>query len=118
MHTQIKAIIATLKWHKAGTGEVAVQLTSGQNTPMGKLLFNLYYRMDVIDLLGKRACGYPHNGGEHCLFIHAPWGDVVAFLDLFQDEVQKFKLTTEESQVAGELSFISQEIYLLRSANK
>ncbi len=114
MHPQIATACKSIRY-KHGTASVT--LTSGEQTPLGKILFFLYYKSDLLDLLGRDAVmGYPHNGGLHTCTIRAPYGDVIAFIELLNEAVQARYKNPEMLAVASELSFISQDILMLRRA--
>ncbi len=110
MHPQIKTVISRLRFF---TDLVILDLTSAQHTPMGKLLYNVYYRTNICDVVDRESrYGYPHNGGEHTFsFRGKPW-DAVTMLELIKETMieGKFGLTEEEREVASQLSFVSQEI--------
>lgn|SRR5574337_856401 len=110
MHAQIKHIIGRLEFKSSQ--DVIVELSSGEQTPMGKLLNRLYYQTGVMDVVDRDSrFGYPHNGGQHTFTYRGTPRDAVAMLELFKEVLQeKFTLTEEESQVCSEISYISQEI--------
>ncbi len=119
MHADIKRVLSTLKkLTDHPSGRIAIDLSSGQFTPLGKILSIIYYRMDVCDLLEPmERFGFPHNGGQHTFSYRGNGRDFVAWLELVKEEVNsKFGLglTGDEHQVLSELSFISQEILALR----
>ncbi len=110
MHAQIKHVISRLVFQSSA--DVIVELSAGEQTPLGKLLNRLYYRTNVMDVLDSESrYGYPHNGGQHTFTFRGTPRDAVAMVELFKEVLQEqFTLTEEESQVCSELSYISQEI--------
>ena len=109
MHTQIRSVIKGLRW--PGAGMVQLELTAGEHTPLGRLVGRLYYQTGVMDLVDKDTrWGFPHNGGQHTFGFEGSRRDAVAMLEIFKEALEVFKLTEEESQVASELSYISQDI--------
>ena len=109
MHPQIKAIISTIR---QVNGTVHLDMSAGEQTPMGKLLYYAYYRTNVVDIFKEGINGFPHNGGMHTLAIHGKRGDVVAWLEelnealgLFRDRMRKDTL-----DVWMEIPFIAQEV--------
>lgn len=61
-------------------GELSVNLTSIQNSPLGEIVGKIYYFTSLLDLI--KSTGYPHNGGQHSLQIRGNKEDVLCFLDL------------------------------------
>lgn len=114
MHAQIKAIIASIR--PATDGRVSVTLTSGERTPMGRVLYDLYYNTNLADLLSREErFGYPHNGGEHTLQLLCKPLDAIAFIEQVKETLQDKRTYDEEHrQLISELSFISQELSLFR----
>jgi hypothetical protein len=113
MHHQIKQVCQSLRFLPAG--EVRVCLTAGERTPLGRIVGKMYYQTDLVDLLGSRTVGHPHNGGQHSFLYIGRRGDAVAFLELLKETaLEKFRLDEEGCQVASELSFISQDILAAR----
>ena len=70
-----------------GQKVVTVFLTSGEQTPMGKVLADIYYRnhSGLCDLAPGRT-GYPHNGGQHSFSTTGTIPDVIAFLELVMEQ--------------------------------
>ena len=114
MHAQIRNVINRLELTTGG--EVHVELTSGEQTPLGNLVSRLYYQTNVMAVVDRDSrWGYPHNGGQHTFQYRGSPRDAVAMLELFKEVLlDNFKLNAEESQVANEFSYISQEILALR----
>jgi hypothetical protein len=110
MHAQIKQVIDTLLFTP---GKVAVRLSAGEQTPLGKIIGRLYYQSKVMDLLTHdERFGYPHNGGQHTLELHCKPLDAVSMIEAMKEEAEdrKFATNADEWQVVAELSYISQEI--------
>lgn len=67
--------------------KVIVKLDSPQTherSHMGTVLNKiLYSRDDLLSMINYTGC--PHNGGQHTLTVRGDRGDVVAWLDLFQE---------------------------------
>jgi len=118
MHADIKRVLGTLKaLSDSPKGRIAIDLSSNQNTPLGSILHNIYYRTDTTDLLERTAhFGYPHNGGQHTFSYRGNGKEFVAWLEIIKEELAqpKYRLNAEERQVLSELSFISQDILALR----
>lgn len=67
---------------------VHVDLSAPLNSFVGKMLYNLYYHTDMLDLI-KDACtvsGSPHNGGSHTLRISGDREEVIDFLRVLKSE--------------------------------
>ena len=108
MHAQIKRVIERLVFHP---GKVYVELSATQSSPLGLILFEVYYNTKICDIVSRDdRHGYPHNGGQHTFSYKGRPGDVVALLETIKEEVGQRKLNEETRQVLSELSFISQEI--------
>jgi hypothetical protein len=109
MHHQIKEVIRRLEF-KPHT--VLVELTAGEQTPLGRLLCKVYYQTYICDVIEREfRFGFPHNGGQHTFTYRGPWQDAVAMLELMKETLMdNFNLSEEERQVASEFSYISQEI--------
>lgn len=115
MHPQIRNIIDH-HIHILDNGEVHMNLSSQERTPLGIILGKLYYNtvaMKCIDRNMRR--GYPHNGGSHTFTFTGPIQDAIAALELFQDAMENFRLNDEEKRVLGELMYIAQEIRAMYS---
>jgi hypothetical protein len=66
--------------------DTRVCLDDGQETPIGKVLGHLYYQTKLIDLWNQdQRSGYPHNGGQHTLSIHADAEDIISWLELVEE---------------------------------
>lgn len=67
--------------------KVLVQLSAPERTELGKVLFRLYYTSGrtLLDLAPGQS-GYPHNGGEHTLFLEGERKDILAWLELFIEQ--------------------------------
>lgn len=74
---------------------VSLDLSVGQYTTFGKILYKWYYSSKYKDLRAlleslenphgnghKPTCGYPHNGGSHSLAIFLSRKDMITFLEL------------------------------------
>lgn len=109
MHAQIHHVINRLQF---SPGQVFVELSAGEQSPLGKILNIVYYRTNICDTLDRdNRFGYPHNGGQHTFSYRGTHGDAVAMIELIKETVMdNFKLDDEVRQVASELSFVSQEI--------
>lgn len=118
MNLQIKNIIQRLSFSEPGV--VAMDLSAPQTSPLGGLLWKLFYKTQVLELLDRdQTSGYPHNGGVHSLRFRGPCGDAVAFLELIKETLTEgFKLPEEQSEVANQLSYVSQEILAYQSKSR
>jgi hypothetical protein len=67
------------------SNRVFIDLSYRQHSPLGKALFNLYYRNKSLCDMAPDRGGYPHNGGEHTFTIKGERGECLAFLDLMVD---------------------------------
>lgn len=115
MHRQIAAIAATVQARPQKA--VAFEMNAGEQTALGRILFLMYYRTGIMDLIrDHKTHGYPHNGGQHTFYFVGPRREAVTFLELLKEELEqpKYRLNEEERQVLSELSFISQDILSLR----
>lgn len=110
MHEQIKNAIKSIRLQT--DGNVSVCLSAGQCTPLGSIVGKMYYNTNLTSLI--RSVGYPHNGGEHTFTYIGSIGDYVAFTQLLQEEMKKLTLTDEQKLVVSQLSFICQELLLLK----
>lgn len=81
--------------------QVRVELTSGQDTPIGWVLNNLYYGNSSLYSLAPSPVGYPHNGGEHALSITGTREDVVAYLDLLVENYLPRSTPTHNAVTPG-----------------
>lgn len=114
MHAQIKGVIGTLRF--IGT-DLYMDLSAGEQTPLGELLYKVYYQTNVCDVIdNEHRFGYPHNGGQHTFQYRGPARDAVAAVELIKETLlEKFpKLTEEQKDVAHQLSYVSQEILALK----
>ncbi len=113
MHPQIKNIINSLL-HEPG--KVHVQLSAGEQTPLGKIIGRVYYNSNVLEgLTFAERSGYPHNGGQHTLHLHCRPLDAIEMIEMIKEEaLTRLALTEEEREVANQLSYVSQEIHSLR----
>lgn len=71
-----------------------------ERSGMPKALRDMYYGNDTIRTLIKSA-GSPHNGGQHTLTIWGERREVIAWLDLFNEEY---------NNVQQEIAIIKNEI--------
>lgn len=109
MHPQIKHVIDRLMFTPR---EVLVELSAGEQTPLGRILYKVYYQTTICDVIDReRRWGYPHNGGSHTFTFRGPRRDAVAMLELIKEVIDdNFKVEGEEAKVLSQLSFVSQEI--------
>lgn len=114
MHQDIKRVISTIRLYPADH-RVSVSFTSWQHTDMGYLLSILYYRMSTALLDMVDAAGYPHNGGQHTLTVYGSALDVIAFIELWKEELEKFRMVDSRLECRSQLSYISQELHGQRS---
>lgn len=63
-------------------GGYYVDLSSGEQSPVGKILCHLFYKNDPLLSLAPYNYGYPHNGGRHSFHLKASKDDILAFMDL------------------------------------
>lgn len=71
---------------------IRVNMSAGQETPFGKILYNLYYGSGrhLLESVTSRS-GYPHNGGEHTLYVNATKEDVLSFFDQLEQRFASAK---------------------------
>jgi hypothetical protein len=62
--------------------KINVTLSSGQETPVGKVLYHFFYSNRALCEMAPNLSGYPHNGGEHTLRISGEPGECSAFIEL------------------------------------
>jgi hypothetical protein len=114
MHQQIKEVINSIC--KPGNLRPGVEfnLSAAQQTPLGNILFRMYYYTDITDLLRGSLSGYPHNGGRHTCHFSGSKKDALVFLELLQEELSAWfdiKKDSAEHCVLSELSFVAQELH-------
>ena len=64
----------------------ALNLSAPQNTSLGHLVGDIYYkRSDLLKLGVEHLSGFPHNGGEHTMRLHGSRADLIAWLDIVID---------------------------------
>lgn len=109
MHHQIKHIISRLLFTP---GSVQIDLSAGEQTPLGRILYKVYYQTNICDVVDREhRSGYPHNGGSHTFHYHGPKREAVAMLKLIKEVInENFKVSGEEAEVLSQLSYVSQEI--------
>ena len=78
---------------KRPDGLWVLDLTSGERTPLGIVVYQLYYKSNVLDLI--QNCGCPHNGGEHTLSLIACKDDLIAFMDIVIERYRKVRSVIE-----------------------
>lgn len=118
MHAQIREVIEKLKMDWTGKRVVLV-LTAGERSPLGTILSRVYYNTDITSIINRdELFGYPHNGGQHTFTFMGTAGDAVALVELIKETMlEKFTFDEETRRVVNEMSFISQEILLLKRNN-
>lgn len=108
MHTQISTVIRTLQ---QDSRRVSFDLSADEQSPLGQLLFCIYYRSSLVDLASDQISGYPHNGGRHTLRWRGTPADAAAWLDLASDEWSgRFGATDPRGQIAAQLRSVSKLI--------
>lgn len=114
MHAQIKTIIASIRTIPGA--RVLINFTSGESTLMGRILYEMYYKTELMDMLRQNEhYGYPHNGGQHTFQLACKAIDAIAFVEQLKETMEARQFFSEElRQVISELSFISQELYAFR----
>lgn len=62
-------------------------LTSEEQSPLGKLLYNLYYSTSGYELvtLAARSVGMPHTGGRHTLTVYDTLPNSIAWFELLTE---------------------------------
>jgi hypothetical protein len=87
--------------------EISVNLTDCQQSPLGRIIGNLYYQKDAIVDLAPNCTGYPHNGGQHTMNVRGSKGDVTAFLELVRDAYKGYSHMKEGvSEIEGILAAV------------
>lgn len=66
--------------------KILVQMSSPEHSEVGKVLSKLYYGQGALLDLAPGRSGYPHNGGEHTLFLEGDRKDILAWLELLTEE--------------------------------
>lgn len=116
MQYQIKDVI---KGMNVGPARTTIDLSATQNSPLGNLLYILYYKTDICDLLDPDwRFGYPHNGGSHTFRYTAPHKDMLAFLEVLTEEIPRYTWDSATREVALQLTYVSQEILRQLAENK
>lgn len=114
MHPQIKQIISTIRAVPGRRNHFEVTLTAGQDTPMGKILEQMYYYTLITKMIEGAVfmSGYPHNGGEHSCYVAGNKIELVAFIEILQErmDARSSRFNQETCQVVSELSLIASEI--------
>lgn len=114
MHPQIKQIISTIRAVPGRRNHYSVTLTSGQDTPMGKILGQMYYYTTITEMIEGAVfmSGYPHNGGEHSCYVAGNKIELVAFIEILQErmDARSSRFNQETCQVVCELSLIAADI--------
>lgn len=97
--------IVAYKWSEAGREwcrleeKCRINLSAPQSTEVGSALFKFYYSRDTEkDALLNTApgrSGYPHNGGEHTLYICGEPDECIAWLELFAEAYVSIKAEVE-----------------------
>lgn len=73
---------------RRAANSIVVNMTSIQWSDMGRALHKFYYGNSGTWLsLAPGHSGYPHNGGEHTMRVSGYRDEVVAFIELFRDEL-------------------------------
>lgn len=113
MHAQIKEVIRRLM-HEPG--RVYVDLSAGEQTPLGRIIGRVYYNTNVLECLSyQERAGCPHNGGSHTLTLHCRPLDAIEMIEMIKEvALERLCVTEEEREVANQLSYVSQEIHSLR----
>jgi hypothetical protein len=64
-----------------------IEATQNQHTPGGDFLGKLYYSTRFLDKTLEREehSGYPHNGGQHSLYLYMTPSDLSAWLELVEE---------------------------------
>lgn len=70
--------------------EVRVVFDDGQETPVGRFLGTMMYNTGFLQSLRKdQYTGCPHHGGMHALTINDTIPDLIAWLELVEEECEK-----------------------------
>ena len=94
--------------------DYCVEMSAQQESPYGKLLNNFYYSNTTLCDLAPGRHGFPHNGGEHTLFIKGSYGDVKAFLDLMIEEYTQVKYSRLIREGVQELIELRDQLVCMR----
>lgn len=73
-------------------GQISVVLTDGQTEPLGYIVQHLYYTNIALCDIIPHCGGYPHNGGEHTMYMHGSKSDVLAFLQLAAEYYTRYAI--------------------------
>lgn len=69
---------------------VRVDLSQAQHIPAGNLLSKMFYSGFITDTLSREQfSGYPHNGGQHSLWLSLTPADMQDFLDIVRSRFEK-----------------------------
>ncbi|MBI6727306.1 hypothetical protein YA0089_27200 [Pseudomonas viridiflava] len=69
------------------TRQIIVKLSSEQESVVGKVLYDIYYRSSraYVEMAPGKS-GYPHNGGEHSLTIKGSADDCIAYVEILAEK--------------------------------
>jgi hypothetical protein len=98
------------KFYHVATGwTTALDLTSGQETPIGTLVGHLYYSNHTL-LDQVEHDGYPHNGGSHSLTIKGKIADLLARLDMVVEFYSQPKMPERYVDGARHLKILKESL--------
>lgn len=64
---------------------IKIDLTYSQYTMFGDVLRHMYYSNESLISLAPNQKGYPHNGGEHTLYISGSKDECSAYIELIKE---------------------------------
>ena len=94
-------------FRKTLDSRIEVELTFAQHTTIGELIGDIYYRSSILSLIEHG--GYPHNGGEHTLFMSGTVDELQVVLDLIQE---RFSVLTRHAVALCQLREIQRDLYI------
>ncbi len=81
---------------------ISVCLTDIQGAPLGRVVNRLYDHDKLMDMAPGRT-GYPYNGGQHTLTIRGSKDDVLCFMELGKEHVQKYRSHEEGIKILDDI---------------
>lgn len=84
------------------TRKIIVKLSSEQESVVGKVLNDIYYRSSCAYLeMAPGRTGYPHNGGVHSFAIQGSPGECLAYMEILAEKFPQ--ASAEFNYVMGQI---------------
>jgi hypothetical protein len=84
-----------------------LDLSFAQHTTLGELVGDIFYNSSILSLI--KHGGYPHNGGEHTLYLVGTVDELQTVLDLVQE---RFTVRSSRAVALCQLKEIQRDLYL------